>query len=271
MSSEPPALCPVCGATEVRTILRAAAHAIVQCCRCRLARTYPPDTVVNAAYVISADMAEQYLKQEPLGRQYSRKFLEFIHDHQPTGRLVDIGCSIGTLVDEANKMGYQAQGVDLDPHAVGIGAAQGRPLAVMDLVELPKGAFQVVCLQHTLEHVSDPRGFLEMCRGLLVSGGTIAISVPCYCGLYPRLLPRRWYGWQPTQHYFHYSRESMRRLLERAGCSGIRVIQNSMDHRVRWDYPQSARGRVVSLLGSTIATCSAAVGMGDQLFAIGTV
>ena len=41
-----------------------------------------------------------------------RKFLKSLRNFQPHGRLLDIGAGSGMLVEEALKMGYQAEGVE---------------------------------------------------------------------------------------------------------------------------------------------------------------
>ena len=73
----------------------------------------------------------------------------------------------------------------------------------------------------------------------------------------------------PSQHYCHYSPKAMRMLFSKAGIQTVRMIQNTMDHRPRAEYIH--RWQDVVKGGAIYATAllGAALGMGDQLIAIG--
>ncbi len=46
------------------------------------------------------------------------ELLEFIAQHKPPGRVIDIGCGTGTNVVTLAKAGWQVTGVDFAPHAI---------------------------------------------------------------------------------------------------------------------------------------------------------
>ena len=102
------------------------------------------------------DLAVRYVDSEAKGTVYCRELLT--HFMKLTGKrggkLLDVGCSIGTLVAEANILGFTASGVDLDSNAIEIGIQLGRPVSHKDLNSFPDSSFDVIVLQHTLEHVS---------------------------------------------------------------------------------------------------------------------
>jgi len=108
------------------------------------------------------------------------------------GKLLDVGCSIGTLVAEANLLGFTASGVDLDSNAIEIGIQLGRPVSQKDLNSFPDSSFDVIVLQHTLEHVSTPRKFIAALRDKLKPNGYLLISIPNYRCLLVSVLGGRW-------------------------------------------------------------------------------
>src|SRR5262249_42053270 len=152
--------------------------------------------------------------------------------------------------------GFEALGVDTDAAAVEAGRAEGRNLDAGTVAEI-LGRFDVITLSHLLEHLRAPEPFLAVLRERLKPGGRRFVWAPNYAGLLPRLLPMLWYGWQPRQHYRHYTPRTLRRLVEEAGFVVENVSTGSMDHsfprQPRWqDTIKYAICRLIAGLGGRI-------------------
>ncbi|HUW80111.1 MAG TPA: methionine biosynthesis protein MetW [Acidocella sp.] len=98
----------------------------------------------------------------------------------PGSRVLDIGCSDGTLIDYLfRNLGCDARGLELDMDAVTQAVTHG--LAVMqgdadtDLITYPEGAFDYVVLSRTLQAVEKPR---EVLRQMLRIGTHAIVSFP---------------------------------------------------------------------------------------------
>ena len=82
--------------------------------------------------------------------------------------------------------------------------------------------FDCIHLRHVLEHVPDPLSLLLQMRELLSAYGSLFIEIP---SLYPALHPftmryfRGLFQSSPPYHCYHFSHESLRALLLRAGFS----------------------------------------------------
>ncbi len=81
-------------------------------------------------------------------------------------RVLDVGCGDGALLALlARECKTRGSGLEINPALVracvsrGLSAAQGD--ANKDLAQFPSGAFDVVILSHTLQHVHDPRETLK--------------------------------------------------------------------------------------------------------------
>jgi SAM-dependent methyltransferase len=265
---DPEVACVVCGSARRRVLRADNEFRIVQCLDCRLGMTLPQSYIVQSDYDASPQFAARYEAQNGQFRQYARRFLRQIRSVAPTGRLLDVGCSIGLLVEEARLLGFDADGVDLDSNAVRYAGEKGRSVHQAAVGDWGHDDYDVVCLSHTLEHLSIPAAFLGDCASKLKAGGCLAVAVPCYCGLHPRLFGRRWYGWIPSQHYCHYSPEALKLLFGQVGLEPLKIWQESMDHRpVPGDWrgwKDAARG----LTGYLAAAAGGAIGQGDQLVGI---
>jgi SAM-dependent methyltransferase len=263
-----PFKCPVCQGLVSATVIRGEQFRVQECLNCHMAVTLPASYVCQSDYNSNPCCAFGYRAQEDLTRHYARKILRQIRRQKPRGSLLDIGCSIGILVEEAITLGYKAQGIDLDGNAIAHGRSLSRPISNTKLEDIPAESFDVITLSHTLEHIPDPVEFLRKCRSKLTPGGCIAIVIPCHDSLIARTLKRRWYGWMPDQHYFHYSLPSTENLFEKAGLKTIKVFQESMDHRPRWNRRYSLKTRALSLFSYSLASMGHITGRGDQLVAL---
>ena len=75
-----------------------------------------------ADYYDESDKGYLYmLENESLWRRFATGILKEIESYKRAGELLDIGGAIGILVDEANKRGYQASGLEINPAAVSLG------------------------------------------------------------------------------------------------------------------------------------------------------
>ncbi len=260
--------CAICGSTSASIRIADVDYNISQCNTCGAGATLPPEYVTQSHYNFTPRLAKVYAESEGKTKQYARKYLSFLRSYVPQGRFLDVGCSIGTFVEVASQIGYKAEGIDLDSNAVAYGKELGRAVMLSSLEDHSGDDYDVVFLSHTLEHIPEPLSFLTECAKHLKPGGCLMVVVPCHRGLNPRIFGKRWYGWLPTQHYFHYSRKSLDILMRDAGLTTVRVWQNSMDHRITSASFRNWKVAVKSVVGYCIALIGSGIGQGDQLLGI---
>ena len=96
--------------------------------------------------------------------------------------VLDVGCGVGAFLDVLrDRREARATGIDLSSEAVAIAQRLGRSASLGDLVNAVEGRigeFDVVCVFQVLEHVADPRRFLQGCVRLLKPGGRLCVGVP---------------------------------------------------------------------------------------------
>jgi SAM-dependent methyltransferase len=261
--------CPVCRATGARTLFSTDDFAIRECESCYLARTEPSSYVSTSHYDEAAQFSEDYLRREGEFRGYARKLLRQVGRFAPSGRFLEVGCTVGTLVDEAGRAGYDAEGIDLDSNAISFGKSLGRRLSRSTIQDWAGGDYDVIAMSHTLEHIPEPHDFLSEAFARLRPGGHLAIVVPCHDGLHPRIFGPRWYGWVAYQHYYHYSAKALTRLMNEVGFGIARIHQESMNYTGMVKRAHSNRQKVRAVLELGIASVGGWLGRGDQVVAIG--
>lgn len=103
-------------------------------------------------------------------------------DRPALTKLLEIGCADGAFLLEARALGFEPAGVDFDAAATAAARAAGLTGVVTatfeDFSAGAPGKYDVIAFFQTLEHLTDPRGFLLRARGLLNPGGLILFDIP---------------------------------------------------------------------------------------------
>lgn len=140
-----------------------------------------------------------------------------------TGRVLDVGCMFGFLLDEARRLGIETHGIELSPGPAAAAAAKGHAVFTGTIeayaADHPGTKFDAIFAQHVLEHVADPRSFLATARELLAPGGRVVICVPNFEARLRRLAPSSWGWYQVPVHLHHYSARALEHLLVDAGLA----------------------------------------------------
>jgi 2-polyprenyl-3-methyl-5-hydroxy-6-metoxy-1,4-benzoquinol methylase len=140
-----------------------------------------------------------------------------------TGRILDVGCMFGFLLDEAKELGVETHGIELSPGPAQAAAAKGHDVFTGTIEEFatkhPKLKFDAVFAQHVLEHVPDPREFLATAKRMLAPGGRLVVCVPNFEARLRKLTPSGWGWYQVPVHLHHFSSRALHLLLTNTGFS----------------------------------------------------
>jgi SAM-dependent methyltransferase len=231
--------CCVCGASDTREYVRTwdrshglpGAFTFVKCRGCghvylspRPSRAeigrYYPETYKE--YVMGAEKPGAFVR---LNRRYGlAKRCRVITRRRRPGRLLDVGCGAGVLLDAMRRRGWEVRGVDLTPAAVRI----ARQRYGLDVVEgtleeagFPSGHFDAVTLWNVIEHVPDPPATIREAARVLRPGGLLVMATPNVDALDARLFGPRWALWEAPRHFNLFSPASLGLLLRASGFGGV--------------------------------------------------
>lgn len=219
-------ICNLCKSSDSSPFLKSGTHELVKCSGCGLVRT---ETFRQGETSYNGD---QYFT---LKNQYVRQWDDFVAMFRsltakiagykpPPARLLDVGTGIGALLAAAREAGYEVHGVEISPWA----AAFAREEKQLDVIAgtvagacLKSGEYDVIVINHVLEHVENPRELLAEVRRLLADEGLLVVGVPNVSSLMCALKKNRWASLRPEEHIWHFDPATLRRLLHEAGFSEV--------------------------------------------------
>ncbi|MDX9759260.1 MAG: class I SAM-dependent methyltransferase [Bacteroidota bacterium] len=183
----------------------------------------------------------------------------------PAGaRVLDVGCGTGVLLRELEAAGFDAEGIEPSGFASAFARDRGHRVRTGDFLELAveDGAYDAVLAMEVLEHVHDPRAFIERVHRALRPGGLFYYTTGNFRGfVWQRRLLRRAVMDSyvtPEGHIVFFSTDVMRRYLREAGFSTVFIPKE--EGRRRESLFLTARFRRVGLLGNGgLAAASAPV------------
>ncbi|MCB1256221.1 MAG: methyltransferase domain-containing protein [Microthrixaceae bacterium] len=167
--------------------------------------------------------------EEKLDEDSSHRIINRWVGSRTKARILDLGCSDGSIAAHLRADGHHVTGVDLIEHE-GVTERVDRFLTADLDNGLPSdldGPFDVIIAADVLEHVRKPEDLLTEIRPLLAKGGSLIVSVPNFGHWYPRIrtffgvfdYDRR--GILDSDHVRFFTRRSLERLLKNAGFSVI--------------------------------------------------
>jgi SAM-dependent methyltransferase len=135
--------------------------------------------------------------------------------------MLDIGCGDGSFVAFAQSLGWDATGIDPDPAAVATARRRGIPADLGDLEAhgYPTGKFDLIVMNHVIEHVHDPRRLLQECRRILAVGGRVLITTPNAGSALHLRYREHWRGLEPPRHLRIYSVAGLASTVQNAGLT----------------------------------------------------
>ena len=144
------------------------------------------------------------------------------------GVSLDVGCSMGIVMDQFRQRGWTAYGVDVSAYAteyarreLGLSAFTG----TVDQVDLPPDSVDLATMLLTIEHLPDPKSVLQSVRSLLKPGGVLVIATHDIEGLWPKVVRERWRHFNIPEHVYFFSRRTLTRMLSDVGFDTFMVAE----------------------------------------------
>lgn len=217
--------CIICGCTEWSFVFNVGAHRLVKCPSCGLLFTadYSAEetSYIEDDYFISKN---QYVARWDELCSGFELLADKIMRFKQHGRFLDIGASIGALMHVVSKRGFEVKGVEVSKWASefarkekGLDVATGK----LDDAFFESETFDVVVVNHVLEHIDDPVSMLTIIRNILKNNGLLVVGVPNSNSIMAKLRGPKWQSLRPEEHIWHFAPSTLRRLISNVGFNEL--------------------------------------------------
>jgi len=197
---------------------------IVSCKNCGLWQTFPfPDKNTigkyyeSKDYISHSDIKETFFdKIYHLVRKYTiKQKTNLVKKYVPRGTLLDFGCGTGYFLENSKKNGFNTYGIEPNDNA--------RKQAIQKGLEVKKDissfvekniTFDVITLWHVLEHLFDPKEFINLAYELLNDKKYLFIAVPNRLSYDAKFYKEFWAGYDMPRHLFHFTKNDIRNLIK---------------------------------------------------------
>jgi SAM-dependent methyltransferase len=240
-----PAICPVCGSGLTATFRtdvvdneyfvrpeRAFVERLCEACRSEFLYPRPDESELPPfypadyhAYNENHSSVTKWLV-EARARSRARFYRRLLGDRP--GHLFDVGTGDCRHFDELRRhLDLECAGVEIQPDIAAKGRARGYEVieGTLESADLGDhlGRYDVVSMNHVLEHVVQPALVVERARDLLRPGGHVIGQLPTVTSWEHEIFGRNWGGYHFPRHLQVPSRQGLRTLLAGAGFTGIEV------------------------------------------------
>lgn len=162
------------------------------------------------------------------------------------GNFLSIGSGNTFDIQEANKRGWNAEGIDMDEKFIQMAIKEyGVNMKWGDFLkhDYPKNHFSCIYMNHVLEHPKEPGEYLDKINELLVRGGVLYISCPninAWSVIIKRLLEatgikkkNKGKYYDTWQHLMYFNPGYLKKFLEKKYNFKVRELTN--DVKIEWD------------------------------------
>jgi SAM-dependent methyltransferase len=228
-----PQACIACGADAWTELYRG----LVRCSRCdfvRAAELPAPEAlarVYGPGYFHGEEYAD-YLGDEPAHAQNFRaRFTRITAVAGPIESTFEVGCAYGLWLRTAAERGVRAAGIDISAeavrHAADVLGLDAR-LGAFEDAAIRAGEFQSYCMWDTIEHLPHPEAVVAKVSELLPPGGWLFLTTGDIGSPLARRQADRWRMIHPPTHLQYFSRETLKRFLDRHGLEVTHVESTSV-------------------------------------------
>ncbi|MEP7197478.1 MAG: class I SAM-dependent methyltransferase [Saprospiraceae bacterium] len=228
--------CPLCQSNEIELVFEVKDHKISQetfslsdckSCGFRFTADPPNENEIGKYYDSPRYISHSNNNQGPINRVYHyirslmlRCKLNLIRKISTQRNVLDIGCGIGFFLNTMKENGFKTLGIEINENARNF-AKSNFQLDVIPPSFLTENKiadkFDVATMWHVLEHIYEPKAYLNAVSNVLNDNAHLIIAVPNYRSMDAQKYLSFWAGYDVPRHLWHFDPKSINTLLSACG------------------------------------------------------
>lgn len=239
--------CPVCASEETTKFLETKDYFLTgkafeiwecQTCKIRFTTPQPEEKELPKYYQSNEYFSHQTEKKNPVSFLYAqlrqkniRKKYNLINQYVKRGKILDIGCGTGELLNFFKKQQWDTKGIEPSEKARTFGRKNYHLQIETEtkLDQWPEKEFDIISMWHVLEHVPDINKRIDQTKRLLKDNGKIIIALPNPNSWDSKHYHKYWAALDVPRHLYHFTKESLSNLLKNKELKIIKIVPMKMD------------------------------------------
>jgi len=160
---------------------------------------------------------------------------------------LDLGCGAGWLMEKLKKVGWQTEGLEWNEEAAKLAReVTNRNVFAGDFrkIDIPKGKYHLIVLNHVFEHINDPKGALIRVRELLADGGRAVLFYPNPHSFGAEWHNTEWFPWEVPRHLIFPTPKAVKMMARETGFSEVNVITRAFYSDEHWIRSKAYKNRL---------------------------
>lgn len=239
---------------------------VVKCCTCGLMRTNPRPTPETMGFYypdnygpylgtrVQQAASKRHSGFKKLLKPFVRWFFKFntnILPDLPSGRMLEVGCASGAFLHQMSEQGWEVEGIEFSVKAASAASQLGFNIHAgpLETAPAPRKLFDLIVGWMVLEHLHDPIGGLRKLHEWSKPGSWLVLSVPNSGAFEFHLFKERLYALHLPNHLYHFTPETLGRVLQAGGWTMKRVYQQRVLNNLVGSIGHFLRGKGFANLG----------------------
>jgi 2-polyprenyl-3-methyl-5-hydroxy-6-metoxy-1,4-benzoquinol methylase len=212
---------------------------VLFCKMCKVGFTIPFPSSAELSYLYSSgsyrsDSGKRFVACVETVVTFARLLRRHrIEKYKEKGCILDVGCGRGVFLDVMRKHGWEVAGTEYTRESAenikknyNVNVVIGNP----GEWGFPSGSFDVVTMNHVLEHMPAPETAIDECSRVLKKGGLLVVAVPNISSLQSVIGRHLWFHLDIPYHIFHFSEEGLSRLINKHGFRLLRIRRFDLEY-----------------------------------------
>lgn len=162
------------------------------------------------------------------------ELLNNFEKYRKKGKILDVGCGVGSFLLEAKKRGWDVYGSEYTDEAIRKCEAEG--------IKMNKGKlnpswflaeeFDIITSFEVIEHINYPKAEIQNMHRLLRKGGLLYITTPNFNAIERFILRDKYSNIEYPEHLSYYTKHTLHYLLSRNGFKKLKMTSTgaSLSH-----------------------------------------
>ncbi|MEK7166074.1 MAG: class I SAM-dependent methyltransferase [Patescibacteria group bacterium] len=207
---------------------------IARCSNCYVLKTL---AAANKVQPVKSN-TEFYEGNKNIFTDYFTKLVSQIVKYRKSGKVLDVGCATGILLNIFVKQGFTVWGLEPNPAAWKLSRTRFPKrifqLKLSEFLKHHRLRFDVIVYNHVLEHVVDVQKEIQNIKKALKPGGMLVLGLPNTDNIIFKIRGKYWESLLPNQHHWHFSTKYIHSLLRR---EEFQILETTFNNHLRQDYP----------------------------------